>query len=240
MSSPTIALFKREYTAIGFYAHLKTSGIDVWSLLDKMQLAAIGKSADAYLVAVGGAEGDAAIDSWGPSYISDQQLGSEWLMEGPGMPPGAVAFFYRDGMGDLDEYPIFEDPQTAYPLRLTVDSDVFVVKPFVAPRGLMYDKSNGKQTLADVAGTPFCLKSGGCTCPDGSDGEALQFGALSAGEEFYLGFSGHTDGINVDLLTFPLETACIFAPEDFAPPPDCHCAPGPLGLAEPRRDIDAF
>lgn len=240
MSQPKYSLFEREYSAIGFFAHLKTSGVDVWSLLDKMQLAAIGKSADAYLIAVGGAQGDTAIDAWAPSYVSDQGLGTEWFMDGPGKPPGSIALFYRAGMVELDQYPIFEDPVTAYPLRLTVDSEVFVVKPFVAPRGLMYDKTNGQQKLADVAGMPFCLKSDDCSCPEGSPGEAFQFKKLSPGEEFYLGFSGHTDGINVDLLTFSLETTCVQAPEDFALPFDCHCAPGPLGIVEPRPSTDRF
>jgi hypothetical protein len=238
MSSPTLGLFTREYTAIGFFANLKTAGVDVWSRLDKMQLAAVGKSADAYLIAVGGEQGEAAIDAWGPSYISDEQVGGAWLMDGPGKPPGSVAVFVRDAMGELDQYVLFEDPVTAYPLRLTVDSDVFVVVARGPLRGLMYDASNGTKKLAEVAGTPFCLKSGGCACPSGSPGAAHQFGTLTAGAEFYLGFSAHTDGIDVDLLTFPLDVACAQAPEDFVPPTDCYCPPGPLGLADRARPID--
>jgi len=235
MSSPTLGLFKREYTAIGFYANLKTNGVDVWSRLDKMQLVAVGKSADAYFIAVGGEEGEVAVDGWGPSYISDERVGGRWLMDGPGKPPGAVARFIRDSMGELDQYPVIEDPLTAYPLRLTLQTEVFVIRPLLRPvRGLMHDPSNGTQKLADVAGMPFCLKPGGCTCPDGSPGTAHQFGTLSPGDEIFLGFSGHTDGIDLDMLTFRLETACQQAPEDFLPEIDCNCAPGPLGMVETR------
>lgn len=234
LSSPILGLFTREYSAIGFYAHLKTSGVDVWSRLDKMQLAAVGKSADAYAIAVDGSAGEAAINAWGPSYISDQRVGGEWSMFGPGMPSDSIAFFLRATLEDLDQYVVFEDPLTAYPLRLKTTAEVFVVRAFAPVRGLMWDASNGTKKLADVAGTPFCLKAGGCACPDGSPGSDHAFGTLTAGEEFYVGFSGHTGGINADLLTFSLEQTCDHSPEDFAPPPDCHCPPGPLGLAEPR------
>jgi hypothetical protein len=238
MATPTYALFPRSYTAIGFFANLKTSGVDVWGRLDKMQLAAVGKSADAYLIAVGGDPGGVAVDAWGPSYISDEGVGGAWLMDGPGKPPGSIAAFVRDAMGELDQYPVIEDPLTAFALRLRVESEVFVIAPKMAVRGLMHDPSNGTQKLADVAGKPFCLKPGGCTCPGGSAGAAHEFGTLSPGDEIYLGFSGHTLGIDLDLLTFPLEIACVQAPEDFLPEPDCYCAPGPLGMTGPRPTTD--
>ena len=228
MAGPTFDLFGRSYTAIGFFAHLKTSGVDVWSLLDKMQLAAIGKSADAYLLAVGGERGEAAIDNWGPSYISDDRIGGEWFMDGPGKPPGSIAVFARASMADHDLFVVFEDPLTAYALRLTIEADVFVIVASEA-RGLMYDPTNGTKRLADILGTPFCLKAGGCTCEAGSAGEAHQFATLSD-KEIFLGFTGHTGGVNVDLHTFPLDIACVQAPEDFIPPDECYCPPGPLGL----------
>jgi len=235
MSSPTIGLFTREYSAIGFFANLKLAGVDVWGRLDKMELAAVGKSADAYLVAVEGESGEAAVDAWGPSYVNDERVGGQWLMDGPGKPVGAVSYFERATLSESDQYPIVEDPQAAYALRLKLDTDVFVIQPFISSTlGLMYDPSNGTQKLAEVVGNPFCLKPGGCTCPDGSFGEEHQFGKLTAGDEIFLGFTGHTDGINVDLRTFPLDEACEYAPEDWQPPEDCHCPPGPLGLAEPR------
>jgi hypothetical protein len=50
-----------------------------------------------------------------------------------------------------------------------------------------------------------------------------------------LGFTGHTDGVEVWIQGYSVETACVQAPEDFKPEEPCWCPPGPLGAVPTER-----
>ena len=78
---PQIPLTERSYDAVGFYAHLKESGIDPWGVIRPM-LAAGTNSLDAYRSA--GADAEQFVDSWASSVLRSG-AGSAWDTTGPGI-----------------------------------------------------------------------------------------------------------------------------------------------------------
>jgi hypothetical protein len=84
--SPRVPLFKRTYDAIGFFAHLASSGISPWSRFPAM-FAATSNTA-AYNVSVSlSAE---FLDSEASSFFRDPGLGPEWDTRGRDSPAAST------------------------------------------------------------------------------------------------------------------------------------------------------
>jgi hypothetical protein len=229
---PAAQLFARSYDGIGFFMHLQESGIDPWPLLIAMHKNGETSSADAYAVAVKGGAAGPMLDAWGPSYIRDLSLRPDWSTGGPGLPEAVRTPIGEGSLADGETAAAGADPLAASALKLDLQAESLVIEElFAAPsaaHGLIRFADGKQMTLEEAAGKPFCLKPGGCTCPDGSAGSGHAWQPASQGQMLF-GLAGHTDGVDVWLHGMPVDITCAQAPEDFVPEEPCWCPPGPLG-----------
>jgi hypothetical protein len=240
LKEPDTFLFQRGYDAIGFYAHLRRAGVDPWQILDKMYLATIKASSfDAYDVAMKAGAESKAVDNWGPSYFRDDTIGGDWTMAGKGLPtyvktpiPGGTL-----ASGDTLTFTIL--PMQAWAIKLDLQAEVMA---FVGPsaRGMIRFSDGSTRALGSVLGQAFCAKSGGCACPPGSEGVDFNFQAAPSGVAL-IGFTGHTDGLDVDIVGLSLPDTCKKDPGDLQAPEPCYCGgwvDGPVALTSagsPRK-----
>lgn len=217
---PGIGLFERGYDAIGFYAHLKDEGVDVWKLLDRMQKAMLKDSFSAYEVAFSAAKGEAAVDAWGPSLLRDVANAPLWDTRGPGMQFEVTTPVVETSVANNETLVGGVPPLAALPLKLDMQAQTVT---FIAPaaRGKVRFSDGSEQNMADILGRPICT-SGSCECPEGSYGAAHSFVPGSSGLAM-VGLTGHTDGIELTIQGYSLDLTCQLAPEDFQPPEPCMC-----------------
>jgi hypothetical protein len=236
LKTPNGSLFARAYDAIGFYAHLADSTIDPWPLLDRMHIKAAGSggSSDAYLLAAAAKGGDKMVDTWGPSYVRDTGLGPDWTMNGKAYPDFVRTPLPADTLMNDEHVVVGLGPVSAHAFRLDVSADVMVLRGRLG-RGTIRFADGSEHTVQKSFSVPFCLKPGGCACPNDEPGAAHAYVNAPAGAVLF-GFSGHTDGVEVDVLSFSASNACAQEPEDFAAPSPCLCPPGPLGWFDPTGD----
>ena len=74
LNAPTVPLFNRTYTAIGFFGHMASTGISPWSRFPAM-FATAGPQA-AYSAAVG--NNQAFLDDWAAVYFRNPNWGTAW------------------------------------------------------------------------------------------------------------------------------------------------------------------
>ena len=82
LRSPATTLFTREYSAIGFFGHMASSGISPWTRF-AMMFAATDSPA-AWLAGVGGEED--YLDSEASAFFREPGLGPAWDERGPNVP----------------------------------------------------------------------------------------------------------------------------------------------------------
>jgi hypothetical protein len=192
---PQIPLTSRSYDAVGFYAHLKESGIDPWGVLRPM-LAAGTNSLDAYRSA--GADAEAFADSWASGVLRVGAAGSAWNTVGPGITATAykpqVAIVSAGTSIDLGR-PFFTNDITSY------DLGVDVVEIQVDGHARLRDGAIDTPVHGTVR---YCVQGHDCAkkCPDGSDPPrtdgivATRIAlATSGGSE---GLVGRLRGLNLD------------------------------------------
>jgi hypothetical protein len=176
LAYPRVALFKRTYTAIGFFAHLASSGISPWSRFAAMF--ATTSNTAAYNVSV--SLSATFLDSEASSFFRDPGLGPEWDTRGPSVPTPAEVDFkptkltlktsaavplsvepYADGAYDLSiaklpaSTPVLEVSSTGYVRLHTTDGGIVNV---LEPKGLM-----------------LCSDPKGCDCPTQPHAEYKDF-----------------------------------------------------------------
>lgn len=78
------SLFSRGYDAIGFYAHLKNSGVNVWKLLDS-SLKTASNDSDALFNQFVKAAGDSFLTNWASGLTRKSEAGPDWDATGPGI-----------------------------------------------------------------------------------------------------------------------------------------------------------
>lgn len=78
------SLFNRGYDAIGFYAHLKNSGVNVWKLLDSILKTASADSDVLFNQFVKFA-GDSFLTNWASGLARKSEAGPDWDTTGPGI-----------------------------------------------------------------------------------------------------------------------------------------------------------
>jgi hypothetical protein len=231
------ALFSRIYDGVGFFAHLSESGTSPWPLFDKMLKQGAVDNVAAYDIAAKAA-GDKVIDAWGPGYIRHRTLRPTWSMGGPGFPEYIPTPLTGGPLENNETLVGGAFPLGADANIIDLHADSLVIEEVVGGPGTVHGLvrlPDGRQlSLEEAVGKPFCTKPGGCACPSGSAGEAHAWESTSPGE-MLLGFTGHTDGVEVWIQGYSVETACVQAPEDFKPEEPCWCPPGPLGAVPTER-----
>jgi hypothetical protein len=173
---PAADLFRRQYSALGFWAMIDQSGVDGWQRLRAAHVAATtgGKDA-AYSTAISGLS-DVFFARWGPGYVMNPSLGDEWAYTGPSIPqvPSPEVKIANDSTKYFSI-----QARSGFATRLDVTADVVTFTPTKGTRGLL--NLNGKQRDLDKGA--YCAKNGGCKCKTNTN---LQLPQLDA--PAYLGF----------------------------------------------------
>jgi hypothetical protein len=173
LNTPTLSLFQRSYDAIGFYAHLRETGIDPW-LRATVILAADGSSA-AFAKAVKN-NADAVLDSWPSSLALHPQWGAKWTTVGPAMGnPNAAPISYVEIKPGVSRGVVAPARANAL-LAASIQAPVVALK--VKPGGAAHG------VLRDGNGYEYPLRDGTlCIYPEGGGGLitiALNGGAVAS------------------------------------------------------------
>jgi hypothetical protein len=89
LRTPATPLFTRDYSAIGFFGHMASSGISPWTRFAKMFEAT--DSPAAWLAGVGGE--DSYLDSEASAFFREPGLGPAWDERGPNVPSSTEVNF---------------------------------------------------------------------------------------------------------------------------------------------------
>lgn len=195
-------LFNRSYDALGFYAHLTDSGIELWSRFDQATTAGYTSSEAAYqaLTASGSLE---VIDSWSAGYYRDPGHVPEWDQEGPGITIHRPEIPIQD-LPNETNLSFASEPFTVFMHDLDVAAEVVIVD---APdAGLAMPADGSTIRLADMHGVIYCT-TGACACPDGSPGAGTVFEQLAPGT-MRLASTGHVTGGAVAVYGYSLDRFC--------------------------------
>jgi hypothetical protein len=157
LNSPTVSLFVRTYTAIGFYAQLATSGTNVWSILLPVVLAKTNAAA----FAAANADKDPFLNAWASGYARDAGRGSPWDISGPGVTSDKAAptpLSVPDGGSAVVQ-------AGAYSTAIYAISDDSAEVLTVATTGHARVSDGSGHDYAITGDGAFCHRAS-CTCPD--------------------------------------------------------------------------
>jgi hypothetical protein len=192
LNSPTVSLFIRTYTAIGFYSQVAASGTNVWSIL----LPVVQAKGNAAGFTAAGADTDAFLNIWASGYARDAGRGSPWDITGPGVTadkpaPGQLAV--ADGASVV----VHADPYSSAIYTVTDDSAEVLT---VSATGHVRVSDASGHDYPTLGGGAFCHRAGGCACPDASTpapdalpGPGILIGVASAAG----GVSGTVEGFSL-------------------------------------------
>jgi len=209
------SLFRRTYDAVGFYAQLANSGVDVWKRIDPMTAAYL-KGGNAAAWKASGA-GDAFLRTWASGHARGARPGSDWDITGYGIPnvrPSAEHFDALPNGASVNAAAPVAGVDLIY-LVLPLDS-VVTITGDAAARGLL-GLADGDHPLAEMLGRSFCTRPGGCTCPQSSPGAGATLPAIAPGEAL-LAVTGGLKAAKV--------TIAIADPADHCARPAKHCVVG--------------
>ncbi|MBI4943742.1 MAG: hypothetical protein HY830_23625 [Actinobacteria bacterium] len=173
------SLFARSYDAIGFYAQLAGSGVDVWSRIDPM-LRAFGTGGNAGAWRACGARA-AFLRGWAPGTLHGRRPGAAWDITGYGIPPtrpGQVTTA-RLAPGDTARAQAPAAGVDVVPMILPPDA-VVTLTAVGRPEGLL-GSTDGDHPVPDLLATPVCTTTGGCSCPEGSPAAGVRLPGVAAG-----------------------------------------------------------
>lgn len=222
LSEPGLRLFERNYSGIGFYAHMVESGNDLWPLFEPAFRAAAGSTPTpvginpdqfAFAVLVNG--NDSSLDTWPAGLFRDPSLGPAWDTSGPGITTNAATPIPL-ALGET--LSVADGAQTVRLLDLDGIVRLAIERPGTHAPGLLR-ASDGKQLALTT--TTWCGRDGGCACPDGSPGAAAVAALPTvASGSAKLAVSGHirsqAEPANGTVLRFEqvaLEDACAASPD---------------------------
>jgi hypothetical protein len=205
LDTSTKSLYKRSYDGVGFFAHLAETGTDVWSRIDPIGRALKGGNNKGGWDAA--APTESFLDSWGPGYVRGRYPGTPWNTGGPGLPTDHKPDIPAQALAN-DAAVSVDAPVAGIGIKLfDVSAEVLTVAPDGAARGRFATGLGHDMSLAEAAGTVFCAKPGGCTCPEGSEGVGTQFTQLTGGPN-YVGVTGGPEKASVRLAGESLDNYC--------------------------------
>ncbi len=216
---PTVQYDTRKYDGVGVFGHMSdlTNADDVWSkLLPVFAAGEDDRNASALVRLMQGHDHD-FFTSWGSSYFLDKDH-ERWTMGGPGQPPEhgppATPVTVNDGFNaGLTSAP----PTTAELFSISGDADIVAVSLY-GGYARLHDKEYGLETeLTPEAPVVLCIKSGGCKCPDGSDGASLFTRRATA--PVSIGLDGGNMTGQIGLLGKSLDEFCKKPDDPSQPPP---------------------
>ncbi len=228
-NTPLTTFSDRSYDGIGIFGHegdVAGGQASVWPQLLPTVTADIKHNDSSALATLVSGGSNRFYSAWGPSYFLDP-AGPDWHMGGPGPvsssapTPTSVTIGNDDGQ-DIGLLP----PYQASQVTIQGDADILVVT-LTSGYGELHDQGyTVSRTLDANSGTPvrLCLKTGGCTCPDGSPG-ASTFTTQATGP-----ISVGLDGGDHSLAAYAAGTSLDkFCKKPDLPPPTGGTPPPPGG-----------
>jgi len=195
LDSPSVALFTRTYSAVGFFGHLASSGVSPWSKFKAMFAAT--SNATAYAAAVG--SDTSLLSSEASVFFREPSLGPEWDQQGPNVPSAAEVGFkptaedVKDHEELLDVAPYADG---AYRLSL---KHMKPAKPVLEVRVSdvhvrLRSIHGGNVNEVEPGRIDLCSSTKGCSCPSQHSIKTEQF------KEGNLAIGGGATGGHVFLI----------------------------------------
>lgn len=187
LQTPDLALNRRAYSGLGFFVHLAETGTDVWSVIDPIGAAMLGKGKSPDATEAGwqaaGVRPD-FVQSWGSGFVQGRYPGTPWTSTGPNLPsyrPGLKS----DQLANGGSVPMASPAFAAGVKQLDISAEVVLVNPDSGTGGRL---SLGGGADTGLGGGPYCTVTN-CKCPQGTPGADTTFEKIAPGEE-YVGISG--------------------------------------------------
>ncbi len=210
LADPPLSLFAREYSAIGFYAHLQEHGADVWSTIDHI-IEGSDESDEAAYVAAIAAAGPDVLPAWGAGVYRDPTRAPVWDQDGPGITPHKYPA--------RTAFPEIGDGSVAQPFATRLGADTWdteltaqVVTIGGTGFGMVLLPDDAELTLDGTMTEVLCTDPAGCSCPEGSPGASAVFRVTTPGPA-RIGLTGHLDGTTMTLQGWTLDAFCQNQPE---------------------------
>ncbi|HVB91125.1 MAG TPA: hypothetical protein VND70_03395 [Acidimicrobiales bacterium] len=193
LTDPSISLFARKYSAIGFYSLMTASGQDTWHLLDPMLKAP--SSAAAYALA---ANSTLKLD-WASSLARKPDFGKGWDATGPGITDSR----YKPTVSVLRQGTVLKGDVAPYTNALIAfDPSADVVDITAGTPYSRLHEADGTGINGLSSSTSYCVKD--CDkCPEMKDMPKLEPGAT------WLAVTGDTAGSSYVVTGAPPMCSCI-------------------------------
>lgn len=173
LTNPRRGLTERTYDAIGMYALVDAVGGDVWG---RLHAVVTGSDRLAELL---GADTEAVLGRWGASVAREPGWGSDWDSTGPGITSARVEPepFVVQAMdaGFRTERGVVAAGGAARQYWFPADGEILSI--VVSGLSARLHLAGGTDLLLPAdRQVDFCLRAGGCECPDGGEplGELLE------------------------------------------------------------------
>jgi len=210
LTEPQHSLYTREYSAIGFYAHLQENGADVWSTIDHIIEGSDEGNEPAYLTAIGAA-GPGVLTTWGPGVYRDPTRSPEWDQDGPGITPEKYpprADFPEVANGS--QFALAAGPLAADIWDTELNAEVVTLGG--TGFGMMLLPDGAELVLDGTLAEVLCTNPEGCSCPEGSPGAGTVFRIITPGPA-RIGLTGHLEGSQLTIGGWSLDAFCQNQPE---------------------------
>jgi hypothetical protein len=201
--TPSTPLFKRAYDAIGFYAHLAETGIDVMGRMPAAVGAGQGGSVGVFDAFFSGASPDRFFSTWPTGLLRKPALGADWDAHGPGITADATA---AGGVVADNGSPAAGGQVPAYAnddRLVAVSSDVLLLSARPHARLRAEAGTFDSSSPSDL----YCTMGTACTCPPGSPQAGAKFKDLNRGT-YYLALGGGPAGSAWSLVAYSLDQFC--------------------------------
>jgi hypothetical protein len=198
LRAPATGIFGRSYDAVGFYSQLESSGIDVWTRLMPIYLAATGNPG-AFDAA--GGNSDQFLDVWAAGFFRDPSRGEAWQISGPGVTNDRAKptpLSVPDGGSADVAGPAYADAIYA------LDASSDVVTATISGHARISDSQGNDYLVQDK--TDFCTRADGCECPPDSPNHGLPLHPLLGGD--FLALSGGRAAAKGSVSGMSLEDYC--------------------------------
>jgi hypothetical protein len=206
-NSPGTVYSQRSYDALGVFGHssdLVGAGA-VWPRLLPLVKASLEQGSNAALTTLIQGNQLQYFTSWGSSYF--EVAGNQpWTMLGPwtppsvGPPPAVIPL-----SSETNEY-LSADSEISALYQLTGSAEIVYVT-LLTGYGRLHDQNFGVDLALDSSGPLLlCVKDGGCKCPEGSTGPALN--TVQATLPISIGINGGDTKATGGVVTRPLDNFC--------------------------------
>lgn len=175
LHAPQKSLFKRDYDALGFYAHLENEGADPVATIGQMLQRSSPKAFSTAVMATG----DGFLERWAAGLVRDPVEAPLWELSGPGLAnehPERDVEIVDDRLalaaGTEPRRYTTRGPAAVWRVATQVGGDVELIEVAMAGHGaIRFDGPrlgiNELLTYPSNTSTWYCVKNGGCACPDG-------------------------------------------------------------------------